>query len=315
MFANAYPHAEQFGQRQYRYFMELKQPHLSLLDYTTAITSPALNWLTCLRISPKQLTVSDLVSLHKITNLAVLDLSDGQVTIDNNHSTFDERVMRTWAELARSQEAFQHLRVLMFGWQENLADWIFQYVDRFPSLCQIIVTDCPQMHQKNRSEWGEVSRAVGWDGRHAKKSAKSLRPILNDPESHFGSISGCYYESMELFESVASEEVKSTIEDPMQLLEMCIGSPRLWTHVVEDFPSTRTIVFDKVNAERSARSMQPQELVNHSERDQSKRMRDSEAVSPTSSGYPPSKRGAPTARTMRKKHEKSVGDMLGEFMR
>lgn len=315
--ANAYPHAKEFGQRQYRYFVDLKQPQLSLSDYMTAIASPEPNWLTCLRISPKQLTTPDLVSIHKVTNLVVLDLSDGQVTIDNNHSAFDERVMRTWAELAGSREAFQHLRVFMFGWQENLSDWIFKYVDQFPSLCQIIVTDCPRMHQKNRGDWEGISKAAGWEARHAKKSAKSLRPIIDDPDFYFGSVSGCYYESMEIFENLAAKETNSAVQDPMPLLELCIGSPRQWSHVVEDFPSTRTIVFDNIKTGswiESTQQQQQQVLVDHGDRDQSKRARNSEVVSPAS-GLPPSKRGATAVRTIRKRQEKSVADMLDEFKR
>ncbi|KEF62607.1 uncharacterized protein A1O9_00580 [Exophiala aquamarina CBS 119918] len=313
--ANAYPHAEEFGQRQYRYFMDVKQPQLSLLDYMTGITSAEPTWLTCLRISPKQLTTSELVSLHKITNLAVLDLSDGQVTIDNNQSTFDERVMRTWGELAMSREAFQYLRVFMFGWQENLSAWIFKYVDQFPSLCQIIVTDCPRMHQKNRSDWEDISKAVGWEGRHAKKSAKSLRPIIADPEFYFGTVSGCYYESMELFENLAASEATPAVTDPMPLLEISIGSPRQWSHVVEDFPSTRTIVFDNVKTGSWLESTKQQPfMIEHAHRDQTKRARNSDVVSPVG-GLPPSKRGATAVRTMRRKHEKSVMDMLEEFRR
>lgn len=252
------------------------------------------------------------MSIHKITNLAVLDLSDGQVTIDNNHSTFDERVMRTWAELAMSREAFQHLRVIMFGWQETLSEWIFRYVDKFPSLCQIIVTDCPQMHQKNRGEWEDISKGAGWEARHAKKSAKSLRPIIGTQDFYFGSISGCYYESMELFENLAAKG-KPTIKDTLPLLEAWIGTPRQWSHIVEDFPSTRTIMFDNIKTESWVESTK-QPLVDNGniDRDQGKRARNSEVVS-QANGLPPSKRGATAVRAMRKRHEKSILDVLGEF--
>lgn len=316
--AKSYPHTEEFGLRQYRYLLDLKQPQLRLFEYISGITSPELNWLTCLRISPKQLTTADLVSIHKITNLAVLDLSDGQVTIDNKHSTFDERVMREWGELAMSRQAFQHLHVIMFGWQENLSEWIFRYVDKFPSLCQIIVTDCPQMHQKNRGEWEDISNGAGWEARHAKKSAKNLRPIIGTQDFYFGSISGCYYESMELFENMAAKGKPTTsIKDTLPLLEVWIGSPRQWSHIVEDFPSTRTIIFDNIKTGSGPwveSTMQPL-VVNDNDnidRDQSKRARNSEVAS-QGTGLPPSKRGATAVRAMRKRHEKSVVDMLEEF--
>lgn len=271
--------------------------------------------MTCLRISPKQLSTTDLVSIHKVTNLAVLDLSDGQVTIDNMHSTFDHRVMRAWGELATSRQAFQHLRVFMFGWQENLSEWIFQYVDQFPSLCQIIVTDCPQMHQKNRGEWEHIALRAGWEGRHAKKSAKSLRPVLGDPTFYSGSVSGCYYENMERFESLAPKR-RPNVKHPLPLLEVWIGSPRQWSHIMEDFPSTRTIIFDNVKTSSSwvESTDNKESLVQHGDREGSKRARNSDMLA-QGSGLPPLKRGATTARPMRKRKEKNVGDMLEEFMR
>lgn len=309
--ANSYPHPEEFGQREYRYLLEIKLPQLPLADYLFGITSPELSWMTCLRSSPKQLATADLVSIHKITNLAVLDLSDGQITIDNKHSTFDERVMRTWAELASSRQAFQHLRVIMFGWQENLSEWIFKYTDQFPSLCQIIVTDCPRMHQKNRAEWEDVALGGGWEARHAKKSAKSLRPVLADPTFYSGSVSGCYYENLERLETLVVKR-KPVITDPLPLLEVWIGSPRQWSHIVEDFPSTRTIVFDNIKTS-SWREANKQPLDLHDDREQGKRARNSDALIP-GRGLHPSKRATST-RPMRKRQEKSAADMLGEFLR
>jgi hypothetical protein len=230
-----YPEADEFGQRQYRYFIRLKQPSLPLTEYYKGITSPETKWLTCLRVSPRQLRTQDLVSIHTITNLAILDVSDTGNEYSEVGSSFDERLMLSWTQLAASGQAFQHLRVLMFGWQANLDQWIFKYTHRFPSLCYIIVTDCPNMHQKNRANWEKTSQAAGWEARHAKRSAKSLRPILRSDDFHAGSISGCYYESQDLFNQMASSR-RPNLTQQLPMLEVWLGTPRLWSHIVDDFP-------------------------------------------------------------------------------
>lgn len=75
-FALAYPN--EFSERDHRYSLHIKAPSASASDDFRALNSSALCWSTCLRISPKQLDTVDLVSISSITNLAVLDLSDGQ---------------------------------------------------------------------------------------------------------------------------------------------------------------------------------------------------------------------------------------------
>ncbi|KIX06807.1 uncharacterized protein Z518_04783 [Rhinocladiella mackenziei CBS 650.93] len=305
--ASAYPDAEEFGQREYRYLLEIKQLLQPVSEYYTGITSPGNNWLTCLRVSPKQMATSDFLSIHTITNLAILDLSDGQITIDDISSRYDERMMRAWAELAASGQAFQHLRVILLGWQENLSGWIFKYVDRFPSLCHIIVTDCPRMHQRNRGDWESLSIAAGWDARHAKKSARSLRPIIGDQDFHFGSVSGCYYDSIELFRNLAHAR-RPNLVDRLPLLEVWLGSPRQWSHIVDDFPSTRTIFFENLKTHARAEKAKRSPVSN---RDQAKRVRNRE-LAPPGTLSPPPKRG-PQTRPMMRSNGKSVADLLCEF--
>ncbi|EXJ84951.1 hypothetical protein A1O3_05626 [Capronia epimyces CBS 606.96] len=305
--AASYPGEGEFGQPKYRYLLDIKRPLLPLTDYVMAVTSQEMRWLTCLRVSPKQMTTVDLISIHTVTNLAVLDLSDGQVTIDNNVSTFDERVMRSWAELAASGKAFQHLRVILCGWQENLSDWIFRYADSFPSLCHIVLTDCPKMHQRNRGDWEGVSQAAGWEARHAKRSAKSLRPIIGNQDFYYGSVSGCYYGSMELFGSLAHTR-RPNIVGRLPVLEVWLGSPRQWSHIIDDFPSTRTIFFDNVRTQAWA---EREGLSQLSGRDHTKRLRNQEMVS-QGTPSPPAKRGPKRRPAMRSKVS-SVVDMLNEF--
>jgi hypothetical protein len=238
-FATVYPGAEEFGRRRYRHLLRLRQLPLPLVSYYQDFTSPETRWHICLRVSPNQLNTQDLVSIHSILNLAILDLSGSGNEYGDVVSNFDERLMRSWAELAATGQAFQQLRGLMFGWQENLSDWLFKYTPRFPSLCYIIITDCPKLHQRNRAEWEPAASAAGWEAQHAKRSAKSLRPILTNSDFHLCSISELYYQSQEVLRQLPRERRTAPYED-RPLLEAWLGSPRLWSHIIEDFPGHRT---------------------------------------------------------------------------
>jgi len=306
-FATAYPSSVEFGKPDYRFRVDIPTPVLPYVEYFAGITSNDLSWLTCLRVSPntKQIGTTELVAIHKVTNLAVLDLSDGQISIDNRSSTFDERVMRSWAELAVAGQAFQHLRVILFGWQEFLSEWIFKYVHAFPSLCYIVVTDCPKMHQRNRRDWEPLSTAAGWEARRAKRSVKDLRPIVESAKPGLGYIPGFYDESMEHFKDLTHSGRPDLVER-LPLLEVEVGTPRPWRHIVDDFPSTRTIFFENIKRRTwdEERSMAAQA----SSREQTKRARNQDmapqGTAPkrnTRVGYVPKQSG------------KSVSDLLGEF--
>ena len=250
-FAASYSKASEFGQPQYRYHLQIRQPSLVLQSYFNGLTSRDASWLTCLRISPKETRTADLVGIANIINLTALDLSDGRVTIDTRVSAFDERVLRTWSELAQSGRAFQHLRVLLFGWQEQLSFWLFKYLSHFPALERVIMTDCPHLHQRNRKDWEQLGFDAGFEARHAKKSAKGLRPTMFDPEFQQGAISGLYYVSAnggnDTDTDTASENLRHVNDQAGKpLLECWLGTPRTWNHIVDDFPGTKTIWFDKV---------------------------------------------------------------------
>lgn len=236
--AAAYP-IEMF---ENRYHLHIRQPSLSPEAYFSGLGSTAISWLVCLRISPKEVSVADLVLMANVPNLAVLDLSDGQVAIDMKTSSFNERVLRTWAEIAARRKGFFHLRVLLLGWQD-LDIWLFKYLPYFPNLSQVIITDSQNLNQRNRKDWEVPATAVGYEARHAKRSAKSLRPVLDDPDFHKYSVSGFL-----LDQSGQNDGSGGSSHKRRPILECWLGTPRKWTHILEDFPGTRTIYFDRVKS-------------------------------------------------------------------
>ena len=302
-FAAAYP--EHFNEAKYRYLVDIKLPGLPLADYFKGLDSTDINWLTGVRLPPRQMSVADVIRVASIKNLAVLDLSDGHVN-EASSPALDERVFKSWIELAATEGAFRHLRVLMLGWQEVLSKWIFKHLDSFPSLCCLLVTDSLKMHQKNRSYWEEEAAKYGWVARSAKKSAKSLKPILEDKNFHLGAVSGCYYDAQELFAQLASEK-KPSIAARLPVLECWLGGPKRWIHVVEEFPGTRTVWFDNVKINSCGTNY---EGGAETETDRDHFKRDREVDSPTKGLLPP-----PSKRSIAKRRQKgrSAADLLAEF--
>jgi hypothetical protein len=224
---------------------------LPLSDFFAGLDSASLNWLTCLRITPQSVDRSDLVRIAHLQNLAVLDFSD-DVSIDYTGKQIDERIFKTWAEMAKEDKAFRHVRVILMRGQSDVSTWIFRYLDNFPSLCFVVLSDCRLIHQKNRVDWTGEAASHGWEARHAKKSAKSLRALIDDKNFYLGAVSGCYYHTKEAFDTLANKKRPET-SDRLPVVEAWIGKPRPWIHLIEEFPGTRTVWFDNKKTKEAAR--------------------------------------------------------------
>lgn len=290
-----------FASRSHRYFLDIKSPSIQLTDYFSGINSNSFKWLTCLRVSPKQISVPMLVALSSIINLSVLDLSDGQLYIENRESTFDIRVMRTWSELATTGRAFQKLRVLMLGWQEKVDSWIFNLLAAFPKLNMFILTDCHKIHHKNHKEWEQLAWDCGWEFLPSKRGVKYLRALLDDKSFYVGNISNLHYESLCLTAANSATPVKYR---DRPILECWLGTPRTWTHIIDEFPGTRTILFQKKS--KSAIPADTKTLT-LSQNATTKR----EPTSPISSE--PSKRVQNTSISRRKAPQHSAASLLAEM--
>jgi hypothetical protein len=231
--------------------VEVKEPVLPIADYFKALDSTSLNWLISLRIAPQSLHRSDLVRIAHLQNIAVLDLSDN-ISMDNSGMQIDERIFKTWMEMSKDGKAFKHIRVLLMRGQADVSTWIFKYLDIFPSLCFLVLSDCRQIHQRNRADWIDQAESHGWEARHAKKSARSLKCLIDDKDFYLGAVSGCYYHSKESFDQLASKQ-KSKLLDRLPVAEVWIGKPKPWLHLIDEFPGTRTVWFDNTKTKEAAR--------------------------------------------------------------
>ena len=267
--AIAYPH--EFSGPEYRYKINFKRPNLPVQEYLKGLDDKYHSWVLALRIACDRVDTTDLMAIQDQDNIAVLDLSKTDIVL-NSRSMFNERVFRAWSEASAVDGAFSQLRVLLFSWQEQLGSWIFKYINatNFPALTHVVMTNCPLLNQRNREEWEPYATAAGWKAKRAKRSAKSLKPILEDKSFHYYAVSGLYYESLrveaenairsrrkipqegaQLDESVHEAESSIGINGGVRseqrpIVECSMADPHPWTHIIDDFPGTRTVWFDRV---------------------------------------------------------------------
>lgn len=295
-----------------------------LADYFATLTSLSPNWLTCVRITPSSIDRSDLVRMAQLQNIAVLDLSD-DISVDNSGTQIDERIFRTWTEMAKEGKAFKHVRVILMRGQKDVSTWLFKYLDDFPSLCFIVLTDCRLIHQKNRADWTDRAGTYGWEARHAKKSARSLRSLIDDKNFYLGAVSGCYYHTKEAFDELASKK-KSKIPERLPMVEVWIGKPKPWLHLIEEFPGTRTVWFDNVKTKeyarkaearrrteapvlaRAARIALPERIKTPPAEDSTKRTRDMLSSPGSDTKSPPHKRTTVMLRSRTKNPDQVMAD-------
>ncbi len=84
------------------------------------------------------------------------------------------------------------------------------------------------------------------------KSAKSLRGLIDDKHFYLGAVSGCYYHTEEVFDQLATKK-KSDFVERLPVVEVWVGKPKPWLHLIEEFPGTRTVWFDNVETKEYAR--------------------------------------------------------------
>lgn len=287
-------YGDNFNMLKYRYYIEMRRPPLPFADYFRGLTSPSLDWLTCLRISPKHVDKADLVKIAGISNLAILDLSDNLATVDLSPSRFDERIFKTWAELALQNGAFKSLRALLFGWQPAISTWIFSYLNSFPALRLLVVTACPEFGQSNRKMWEPIATKAHWEARHAKKSVQLMRTVITEETFCFGAVSSMLFDAAIFGSRISNKPV----------LECWLGGPPAWENVQTVFPkATQTVWLEKVDVVAS--SVQPQKVI-----DQSKRLRGTGEIAKETRS-PSSKRTNAMVRS--KPNTKTAADLLQEF--
>ncbi|KAF4183034.1 hypothetical protein CNMCM8694_005022 [Aspergillus lentulus] len=149
LFATVYP-AEFQGVAKYR-SMKVKWPQMPLREYWSVVKSDTLSWRLVLTLTPSFGRVPELVEIANIKNLVALEITTPLQVMPMLDSSephiagLNDRITRTWSELAETSGAFTHLRILRLYCQPDLTPVGIRYLSALPGLCLIIAHGCPNL--------------------------------------------------------------------------------------------------------------------------------------------------------------------------
>lgn len=131
-------------------------------DYIKLVKSSNDSWATKLNIWTEFARVPELVQLADVTNLISLEVNTSEDTPEPQVQevvSLNDRILRTWSELAETSGAFKHLRVLRLYQQRDLTEQSFCYLSRLPALEYCVLAMCDRMTQKHAIR---AARSQGW---------------------------------------------------------------------------------------------------------------------------------------------------------
>lgn len=183
---------------------------MPMRDYFGLVRSDTFRWRLELTVATEFATVPELVEITTLTNLIALEIISpphAQAISDDTESpmtTLNDRILRTWSDLARASKAFTHLQIMRLYHQNDLSTAALRYMRDFPSLRFIIVHNCPGITSKLSDDCTEIN---GWEIVPIPQLTKS--PRLYD----------CYTAMMDLGE----EGDKSVMDEDIPVLDFQIG--------------------------------------------------------------------------------------------
>jgi len=168
--AETYPH--QFRSVSEYYFLSVTLPKEPLKCYIDLMSSDTGSWRAILSMPTAHATPADLVAIGNLKNLVALDLYPAP-TRSSVPKDFDEgkgqgledRIVRSWLEMAVASGSLQHLRLLRLFKQPRLTIKALSMLEKLPNLCHIMVLDCdafyPAVPNLCNNQEGGV-RLGGW---------------------------------------------------------------------------------------------------------------------------------------------------------
>ena len=170
---------------------------LPLRQYFDIMNDEDCRWRAVLSISTVFTDVSDLVAVSSMKNLVALEIHNDSVFLPPRtvHSdtpdqgcTLNERLIRSWIEMASAKGTLQHLRVLRLHGQADISPQILPLLQKLPQLQLIALYDCDLFTEAvGRPPKGKTCdvRMEGWIARRLRCSRKTREeddpPELREP--------------------------------------------------------------------------------------------------------------------------------------
>ena len=146
--------------------IRIEGPSMPMREYLDSMKSDTLSWGVALTLFTAFASMPELVDIASVKNLVALELNASSEieTLLNDKTTMpmaalNDRVVRTWSELAESGTAFAHLQVLRLSYQEHVSKATLQYLKSFPSLRLLVVYNCPSLSSLFESDNQKIA---GW---------------------------------------------------------------------------------------------------------------------------------------------------------
>jgi hypothetical protein len=149
-------------------------PRLSMRDYLSLVKDDACSWATILSLWTEYALIPELVEIAQIHNIIALEINSPlrSAALDESRSqdvaTLNDRILRTWSELAQTSGALKHLRVLKLYGQKDLSGITFQYISAFPSLEMCVVARSDGLTSLTATR---VALEYGWSARQERERA------------------------------------------------------------------------------------------------------------------------------------------------
>lgn len=138
-------------------------PRYSLSGYISLVKSSGDSWAARLNIWTEFARVPELVELADVTNLVSLEVNTSSHLLelqDHEVASLNDRIIRTWSELAETTGAFKHLQVMRLYQQRELTEQSFRYLSKLPALEYCVLAVCDRMTQEYAIK---AARSEGWN--------------------------------------------------------------------------------------------------------------------------------------------------------
>lgn len=170
--AETYPH--QFRPLSPHYRLSIGLPKEPLKCYIDLMNSDVGNWRTVLAISTSHATTADLVAIGNLKNLVALDIypaisrAPKPEDIDEGKGLgLEDRIVRSWFEVAEAAGSLQQLRILRLHSQPRLTTKALWMLEKLPNLREVFISECAafdEVIQKLNTQRNGV-RLGGWIAR------------------------------------------------------------------------------------------------------------------------------------------------------
>ena len=138
----------------------VSRPDMGLGDYIKSISSPSAQWITLLTLSHITCTRIDLIQLSQLPNIGVLTIGPNVLAEEIG---IDDGIIRSWARIAATSDAFSVLRVLSCRSQKDMTHAVFSYLALLPALAIVNFEEC-NLGSKHKTD----ALCHGWKYRTGK---------------------------------------------------------------------------------------------------------------------------------------------------